>query len=213
VQDRISTTISVIMETPTESARLHRRLGSNQDSAIDIFFSPADSTRAWLTTYNATACLAKQALPPNVHLLSFETRSWANSTINGKASVADLAVIVRLQHIFPIDEHPELSQPVTVEINYVFPPNIVPQQIEEYSLSANQPMSSMRRLQWTSTQNDNEDDDVQDGMLKANKQRKNKRQAKSTATNTKVTLSPREIRAYVVEAIHLAAKAHRSRRH
>lgn len=76
-------------------------------------------------------------LPPNLHLLTLEP--WTDGRI-----------LVRLEHLFEINEDPKYSKPRRISLRDLFAPFIVVN-VEEMTLSANQwkRPAEERRLKWT----------------------------------------------------------------
>eukprot|EP00047_Mylnosiga_fluctuans_P023990 m.150634 g.150634 ORF g.150634 m.150634 type:complete len:975 (+) comp9747_c0_seq2:15-2939(+) len=77
-------------------------------------------------------------LPANVHLLTVQ--DIARFQGPGK-------LLLRLAHLFAVDEDPVLSQPASVDLGALFK-RITVSTCVEMSLTANQPLASMKRLQW-----------------------------------------------------------------
>ena len=79
--------------------------------------------------------LLRESLPENVHVLTFEP--WKKNQI-----------LLRLEHQFDVNEDPELSLPVKVNIKKLLNPGSVPytiKNIEEVALGANLAASKVRR--------------------------------------------------------------------
>jgi lysosomal alpha-mannosidase len=77
-----------------------------------------------------------QDLPLNVHLLSLQT---VNETQG--------LVLLRLQHIFEVDEHPVWSQPASVDLDSLFASFSV-RTVTEMNLTGDQVKSQMHKLHW-----------------------------------------------------------------
>ncbi|KAA6428404.1 MAG: Lysosomal alpha-mannosidase [Trebouxia sp. A1-2] len=93
------------------------RPGQLQDSGLALRFSAVST-----------------ALPLNVHLLTL------------KALPQD-SVLLRLAHLYQVDEHPDLAKSAQVELHKLFAPMKL-SQVSELSLSANQLQSDVQRLRW-----------------------------------------------------------------
>jgi len=102
-------------------------------------------------------------LPYNVNLLSFRPRSQ-----NGTRA------IVRLQHIFAINEHPIYSKPVVVDLTKLFVSPFVVVNVQEMNLTANVPVST-------------------------DKDKDKKKNSKQNAGAYLITLNPMEIRTFLVD--------------
>lgn len=121
-------------------------------------------------------------LPLNVHLLTLEIQSVPSDDVEASASLPPY--ILRLQHVFEIDEHPVYSQPVTVNLTQVLPPQLLGGPILETTLTGNQLLSIMlaNRLQWNTVETKR---DESNGI-------------QSPVDPSAVTLSPRQIRTFLV---------------
>jgi len=87
-------------------------------------------------SYESSGSALLQDLPPQVHLLSLNTRP------NG-------TVILRFAHLFEANESALYSQPVTVSWSSYF--NLTASDVTERSLTGVIELSQMNRAQWTST--------------------------------------------------------------
>lgn len=76
----------------------------------------------------------QNALPENIRLETLST-------------LPDGLVLLRLFHIYSIDEDPELATNVTIDLSTLFA-GIIPVEINEMSLTANQPVSDVQQLKW-----------------------------------------------------------------
>lgn len=71
-------------------------------------------------------------LPKNIHLLTLKQLDSYN-------------VLIRLEHIFQKNEHPDLSRTVTIDLNGIIS-NFNITQIQELSLAGNQVLNSNGKL-------------------------------------------------------------------
>ncbi|GAV03424.1 hypothetical protein RvY_13849-2 [Ramazzottius varieornatus] len=108
------------------------------------------------------------ALPDNVNLLSIE--QWKGSSL-----------LVRLEHMFDINEDPLLSQPITVDLQHVFHDFDI-LAIREMTLDGNIALTDVNKLTWQ--------------KRASNAPR---RKVFVSVANTTVTLSPMEIRTFQIE--------------
>ena len=56
-------------------------------------------------------------------------------------------ILLRLAHLYAVGEDSVLSQPATVDLGSIFSSMTVVK-VEEMSLTANQPLSNVKRLKW-----------------------------------------------------------------
>lgn len=122
----------------------------------------------WSDTYNTQAqAVSTINLPNNVNLLTLE--QWTDPS----------QVLVRLEHLFEIDEDEELSQAVTVDLQDLFGSSEIAS-VEELTLGANQLKSSLKRMQWPT------------------ESKRTNKQPKLSLDGTQVTLNPMEIATLLV---------------
>eukprot|EP00048_Salpingoeca_helianthica_P001785 m.51623 g.51623 ORF g.51623 m.51623 type:complete len:135 (-) comp11716_c0_seq2:177-581(-) len=95
------------------------------------------SIAQYSSAHTVRASLLTQDLPENVHLLS----------LNAIDTGATTPAILRLQHVFPVGEHPTLSQPVSVDLSTLFS-TVSVQSATQTTLTANQPLTQVRRPAW-----------------------------------------------------------------
>jgi len=92
-------------------------------------FTSVTTTSDWLKSFNTAGSLLQGDLPANIHLLSLNALDATSKN-----------VILRLAHIFDLDEDPVLSMPVTLDLSKIFSQPIA--QITETTLTANQNLST-----------------------------------------------------------------------
>lgn len=117
-------------------------------------------------------------MPKNVHLLTFEP--WKENSI-----------LIRFEQIFAKDEDEKYSQPVSFDLTQDFFHGIDAVSMRETTLSANQWLNEVdRRLQFKFTKKPKEmPSSVEHGGCNDGKQ---------GYTSLKITLSPMEIRTFVI---------------
>eukprot|EP00118_Oscarella_pearsei_P004513 m.19488 g.19488 ORF g.19488 m.19488 type:complete len:1215 (+) comp27848_c0_seq1:22-3666(+) len=155
-----------------DSAYLHHHLSMQQQFPLTAVFGEPASLAAWTASYKTSFTGLANPLPPNVHLLSF--RSF-NASSN--------ATILRLEHLFEVDESDEYSKPVQVTLSQLFAPGFSASNPREMALTATASQSEAKReqLQWNVAESHNHIDRsflVDDGDT--------------------ITLVPREIRTFLV---------------
>ena len=107
-----------------------------------LFWQVGHNDNTWTSKYTTTWSALTAALPPNVHLLTFKTTS-------------NNEILLRLQHLFAVNEDDKLSKPVSVDISKIFV-HLSPVSITEMSLTNNQPKSEMHRMSWETVGSDKE---------------------------------------------------------
>ncbi|KAM3925843.1 lysosomal alpha-mannosidase [Leptodactylus fuscus] len=125
----------LLLDTPQDSADLHRILGLQEYMSPQIILSSGDgvpySSKQGPT--NQFSAL-RTPLPNNVHLLTFALHEPKK-------------LLLRLEHPFQSHESCNYSQPVTVNLQELFA-GLSLSEVEEMTLSANLPKSKMNRMQW-----------------------------------------------------------------
>lgn len=162
----IRTREHLILETPANSAAGFRPNSINLNSPPVILFSEANSIQEWMATYQTVYAPMVADLPPNVKLETFKYRY-------------DGATLVRLAHIFAVDEDAVLSQDVQVNLLKLFT-NLVPVAMVETTLTGNQPLADFHPLSWNT--------------VDAPKKTSSKR-----ADDWVITLSAMEIQTFLIE--------------
>jgi len=120
--------LRVLLDTPSQSPKGVRRQSYLLNFPLAVFTSPTSSASSWINSYKTFSSLLTSDLPPNVHLLS----------VNALDETSTKA-IVRLTHIFAINEDPTFSKPVTLDLTKLFASgDVTVSSIVEMSLSANQ---------------------------------------------------------------------------
>ncbi|KAM0728650.1 Lysosomal alpha-mannosidase [Formica fusca] len=115
---------------------------------------------------------------PNVRILTLEP--WKDDTI-----------LLRLEHIFEVDEAEQFSQPIEVDIQNLFATFLI-QSIKETTLGANQLLSENNRMKWELETNDvilDEEENVQPVEIHND--------------GIKVLLKPMEIRTFILKVVRL----------
>lgn len=123
------------LSTPKLAARGYRTL--QQDvyaQPIIAFAALPGAVSDWVSSHNTEWSMLQAALPANVGLMTVEPRG------------AKL-VLLRLAHLYAVGEDSVLSGPATVDLATLFA-DLKVASVEEMSLTANQPLSNVHRLQW-----------------------------------------------------------------
>jgi len=167
------------VDTPRNSSRHQRTLSLLLNNPLLFAFANTDDIARWKENYGGRFSPAKE-LPSNVHLLNFKTLD------NGE-------VLLRLHHLYAVDEDPILSQPAVVDLDLLFP-DLQIIKITEMTLSANQAKSDLHRLQWKYAS-----DRLQRNSLVSGEDHShpNNRQELSAAAH-QIQLNPMQIRSFIV---------------
>jgi lysosomal alpha-mannosidase len=126
----------LIMEVSVDVASISRRRAMQDISLFpaEVFYGGINSTspQSWISNYSTQFSGLVADLPPNVHLLTLS--AWNNSTL-----------LIRLAHLYAIDEDSALAAPVTVDLMSIFPSSLFSfKSFEETTLTANQPLSAVK---------------------------------------------------------------------
>lgn len=135
---RIQPSLWALLADPINSALLHRQLAIVQQFPMALI-PKGISSSSGTGLREALKQPLNGTLPPNVHLFSL-------NAVDGTSN----KTLLRLQHIFEIDEHPQLSLPVKVDIRSLFAPPYKVSNITEMNLTANQKKSDVKRFHWNS---------------------------------------------------------------
>jgi lysosomal alpha-mannosidase len=178
--EAIRTISTLIVADPSVSSRQQRAAELALDHPLEYAFgAPIASASSWLASYLTTSSALAADLPPNVHLLTFRKVS---------VGITPADYLIRLHHVLGVGEDGTLSQPVTVDLASLFSsPTQQPISLEELTVSANQPLSNVSRLQW-STQPKPPPGPAQP--------------IPQPSTNFQVVLTPMSIRTFVIKMQH-----------
>jgi len=132
--DVIRTKELVLFDTFANASQQFRTNALLFNNEPILLFSSAVSIQNWSDNYKTSFAPLLQDLPPNVHLLDLKTLPTGQ-------------VILRLTHIYAVGEDPVYSQPVTLDLNSIFA-NLAIVEITEMTMTANQPLVELKRLNW-----------------------------------------------------------------
>lgn len=124
------------LEKPSEASSFFRPLQQKVYSRPVISFTKTDNVTDFSSYYHTVMSLIKKPLPPNVGLMTLSSRG-------------NRQVLLRLAHLYGVDEDPVLSKPAIVNLADILSRSI--SVVEEMSLSANQPLSNVKKLKWKTT--------------------------------------------------------------
>ena len=151
-----------------ESIQSAKGLAEELFLAPIVSFEKYDSTfKDYSNTKVVTFSGLNKALPENVHLLTLE--NWKTNQ-----------VLLRLEHFYESSDSGSLSKAVTVSLDNLFKTFKITDAVET-TLTANEPLSELKRLKWNGKYFSNE------------VQNRTKR-----AFNPSVTLNPQQIRTFIL---------------
>jgi lysosomal alpha-mannosidase len=131
----------LIFETPINSAIIHR-VNAQQlyMHPIATFALTNDSYEIYSTNYRQTWSAIKDEMPLNIHLLTFD-------------QLGSEKYLIRIEHFFQQNEDAIFSKAVKIDLQKLF--NNQGQIIDliELTLAANLPLNDMKRLNWTTNDN------------------------------------------------------------
>lgn len=166
----------LILSNTSDAAHFYRPLAQHLNRHPLISFITTDKTlEEWSTQYKMQAQWVK-TLPENINLLTLEPRP------DGK-------LLIRLEHMFDVDEDNELSAPVTISITDLLT-NYTITEATELMLGGNQLKNESSRFTWqTADSND---------FIRMNAEVTGK--SESLALDS-IVMSPMQIRTFSVTAI------------
>eukprot|EP00054_Salpingoeca_dolichothecata_P024906 m.171481 g.171481 ORF g.171481 m.171481 type:complete len:394 (+) comp25182_c0_seq2:1864-3045(+) len=157
---------------PLSTALFHRIQQAQMSNPLRAFFMHPDE-RVIPSSFSAMPT----ALPPNVHLLSFNVLPAHTGSPNSTNSVT---AILRLHHIFDISD-PIHGTDVQVNVESLFVSSLFRLvKVQETQASATMPLADVHRMQWKTDQSE------QDTWRAA------------VGNSTLVTLSPMQIRTFLL---------------
>lgn len=131
----------LIVETPNNSASLHRVNAQQMYmQPIGTFALTNDSYEIYSIKYRQTWSALTDVMPINIHLLTFD-------------QLGPEQYLVRIEHFFEQNEDETLSKPVQVDLQKLFNSQGKIIDLIELTLSANLPLTDMKRLNWTTNEN------------------------------------------------------------
>jgi len=160
----------LIVDSPEMSSRQQRRLQFALNNPPTLAFANAVSSSDWIANYTTTFAPLTQQLPPNIHMLTLKT-------------LEDGLVLLRLHHVFGVNEDHDYSKPVTLQLDQIFT-NLTLISATEMSLTANQPQSEVNRLKWKTSSTE---------MVADTKEKSHNKKGSFT-----VKIKPMEIKTYVM---------------
>lgn len=126
----------LILDNPSTSALTHRVASQHLFmQPLATYALPHLSYADYIATYRQTWSMLTDDLPLNVHLLTvdqLDTKEY----------------LIRLEHYFEKNDDTSYSQPVIVDLQKIFDNFGLISDIDELTLAANLPLTSLQRLEW-----------------------------------------------------------------
>ncbi|CAF4067741.1 unnamed protein product [Rotaria sordida] len=132
----------VIIDTPNNSALIHRANAQQfYMQPISTFALTNISYANYSTNYRQTWSALPDTMPLNLHLLTLD-------------QLSSKEYLVRVEHYFELHEDEIYSQPIQIDLQKLL--NSLGKIIDviELTLAGNMPLSDMKRLNWTTTENE-----------------------------------------------------------
>ncbi|CAF1071518.1 unnamed protein product [Rotaria sordida] len=132
----------VIIDTPNNSALIHRTNAQQfYMQPISTFALTNISYAHYSTNYRQTWSGLADTMPLNLHLLTLD-------------QLSSKQYLVRVEHYFELHEDEIYSQPIQIDLQKLL--NSLGKIIDviELTLAGNMPLSDMKRLNWTTTENE-----------------------------------------------------------
>jgi hypothetical protein len=107
---------------------------------IGTFALTNDSYEIYSTKYRQTWSALNDVMPINIHLLTFD-------------QLGPEQYLIRIEHFFEKNEDEVLSKPVQVDLQKLFYSQGQIIDLIELTLNANLPLNDIKRLNWTTTEN------------------------------------------------------------
>jgi lysosomal alpha-mannosidase len=132
----------IIIETPNQSAIVHRTNAQQLYMQPVSTFALTDLSYAnYSTNYRQTWSALVDTLPSNLHLLTLD-------------QLEPKQYLVRVEHYFELNEDATYSQPIQIDLQKLLTSLGKIVDFVELTLAANLPLADMKRLNWTTTENE-----------------------------------------------------------
>jgi lysosomal alpha-mannosidase len=132
----------LIIETPNNSASVHRT------NAQQLYMQPIPTFALinlpyanYSTSYRQTWSALIDTMPRNLHLLTLD-------------QLGPKQYLVRVEHYFELYEDAIYSQPIEIDLQQLLHSLGQIEDLTELILTANMPLSELKRLNWTTTDNE-----------------------------------------------------------
>jgi hypothetical protein len=124
----------LLFDKVSTAAQHHRKMDQILNHPLEVIFTPSLPVHGYNKMFNAAFQPLTNPLPENVRLETLKTLPTGE-------------VLLRLHHLFAVNEDPVLSQNATVDIGTLFV-NLQPVAVSEMTLTANRPIGDLHRLKW-----------------------------------------------------------------
>ena len=132
----------LIIETPNNSARVHRVNAQQLYMSPILTFSLTNvSYETYIDHVRQTWSALNDTMPANIHLLTFD-------------QLEPDQYLLRLEHFFEYNEDEIFSKPTSIDLQQLVNTQGRIIDLVELTLSANLPLNDMKRLNWTSDDNE-----------------------------------------------------------
>ncbi|ESO84761.1 hypothetical protein LOTGIDRAFT_207233 [Lottia gigantea] len=174
----------IFLDTIKESAAVQRPFAEELFMAPQLSFTNAQMKYSdWSKQYRTMWSGVKKTLPPNIHLLTLE--QFAGT---GPVPSQDQPFLLRLEHMFEVDEDVDLSKPVNVTLQDLFTTFEITS-ATELTLGANLPLNQLERLKWMSE--DSKTTPINESRIKY--------EPLKLGDDLTVTLNPMQIRTFQIQ--------------
>jgi len=184
----IEPSIYILMDDSEHVSFLNRHLMLKQQFKPIPFFALTNSIESFTSSYETSfsgmgSMYEQTGIPENVHILSLRY-AYSGSDENG-------GLIMQFEQLFEDGENEQYSTNVTIDLNEIINSSILTiNQYTETTLTANLPLSDLHRLPWIINENGQ--------VRKVNKGDTINRRLQESLKDTEITLSPRDIRTFVI---------------
>ncbi len=135
----------LIIETPHNSASVHRTNAQQFYMQPILTFALTNLSYAnYSTSYRQTWSALVDIMPRNLHLLTLD-------------QLGPKQYLVRVEHYFELNEDAIYSQPIEIDLQQLLQSLGQIEDLTELILTANMPLSELKRLNWTTTENESSD--------------------------------------------------------
>jgi lysosomal alpha-mannosidase len=132
----------LIIDTPSNSAMVHRTNAQQfYMQPISTFALTNMSYENYSMNYRQTWSALADIMPRNLHLLTLD-------------QLSPKQYLIRVEHYFELNEDTIYSQPIQVDLQQLFHSLGQIIDLTELTLIANMPLAEMKRLNWTTTENE-----------------------------------------------------------
>lgn len=132
----------LIIDSPKKSALFHRTNAQQlYMQPISTFALTNMSYADYSTSYRQTWSALVDPIPRNVHLLTLD-------------QLGPKRYLVRVEHFFELHEDATYSQPIQIDLQQLLHSLGKISDLTEMILTANMPLAEMKRLNWTTTDNE-----------------------------------------------------------